>query len=100
MSTTDALKDFELVIRQQVSQEGREPVSEDRITLLKIRQLVAEYHLDHQETEAGLQSYSTEAGNLKEQYTWDDYDSAKDSAGEHARESLGRLLALLEELLP
>lgn len=51
---SDVLKDFEANLRQQLSREGRESVSEDRVTLLKIRQLVAEYQLLETERQRDL----------------------------------------------
>ncbi|ATI18845.1 hypothetical protein SEA_DIANE_61 [Streptomyces phage Diane] len=99
MSTTDALKNYELAIRQQVSQEGREQVSEDRITLLVIRQLVAEYRLDSNGREAELDELRDEDGEpLDGNYAHLD-ERRFDMALEDSY-ALDGLLSKLEELLP
>ncbi|AXQ61117.1 hypothetical protein SEA_HANK144_64 [Streptomyces phage Hank144] len=53
--STDSLKNFERDLRaRSAAHEGREPLSEDRITLLVIRQLVAEYQLRAEERRGEL----------------------------------------------
>lgn len=98
---SDSLKDFEATIREQSSREGSESLSEDRITLLVIRQLVAEHRLAEEEMDAELQSYfDNEGGDLKESTTWPEYDEASHSAGVQARDNWAGLIRKLEELLP
>ncbi|MFJ6680552.1 hypothetical protein [Streptomyces werraensis] len=97
--SADTLKDFETAIRQQISQEGREPVSEDRVTLLLIRQIVAEYRLRATEREAELNELRDEEGEPLD----GDYASLDERRFDVALEDsddLSGLLASLEELLP
>ncbi|MDX3405118.1 hypothetical protein PV708_02500 [Streptomyces sp. ME02-6977A] len=95
MSTT-ALKDFESAIRQQLSHEGREPVGEDRVTLLKIRQIVAEYNLSQTERQADLDKL-IEEGEYEGSYAYDSQLSENETG---AAGDLRALLSELAELLP
>lgn len=99
MTATDALKNFELAIRQQISQEGHEEVGEDRVTLLLIRQIVAEYRLRTTEREAGLNELRNEEGEPLD----GDYarlDERRFDVALEDSDDLSGLLASLEELLP
>ncbi|ATI18681.1 hypothetical protein SEA_AMETHYST_60 [Streptomyces phage Amethyst] len=95
-TTTDALKNLELAIRQQVSKEGHEKVSEDRITLLLIRQRVAEYQLAETERQGYLDQL-VEDGEYEGTYAYDSQLSENETA---AAGNLSSLLAELVELLP
>ncbi|MFF4054649.1 hypothetical protein ACFYZ0_02535 [Streptomyces sp. NPDC001708] len=95
MSTTHALKDFELVIRQQASQEGREPISEDRVTLLKIRQLVAEYRLAVDERQGDLDRLA-EDGEQEGSLAYDEQLASNEA---DAAQALVSLLGDLEVLV-
>ncbi|MFF9095712.1 hypothetical protein ACF1AX_21610 [Streptomyces sp. NPDC014802] len=99
MTTNDALKNFEAALRQKISQEGHEEVSEDRVTLLLLRQIVAEHRLASNEREAELDKLRDEDGEpLDGNYAHLDerrFDTALEDS-----EALGALLASLEELLP
>ncbi|ATI19000.1 hypothetical protein KGG85_gp60 [Streptomyces phage Tefunt] len=97
MSTTaDALKNLERVIRQQVSKEQSEQVSEDRITLLVIRQRVAEYQLAETERQGHLDQL-VEDGEYEGTYAYDSQLSENETA---AAGNLSSLLAELATLLP
>ncbi|MEU4984868.1 hypothetical protein [Streptomyces sp. NPDC021969] len=96
MSTNTALKDFEATIRQQLSHEGREPVSEDRVTLLKIRQLVAEYNISDAERQGDLDKL-VEEGEYEGSYAYDSQLSENETG---AAGDLRALLSELIELLP
>ncbi|WDS51776.1 hypothetical protein SEA_TRIUMPH_62 [Streptomyces phage Triumph] len=99
MTTNDTLKNFEAALRQKISQEGHEEVSEDRVTLLLIRQIVAEHRLASNEREAELDKLRDEDGEpLDGDYARLDerrFDMALEDSG-----ALDALLASLEELLP
>lgn len=98
-TTTDALKNFELALRQKISQEGHESVSEDRVTLLLIRQIAAEFRLRSEEREAELKELRNEEGEpLDGDYARLDerrFDMALEDSDDPSA-----LLASLEELLP
>ncbi|QAX95512.1 hypothetical protein SEA_BARTHOLOMEWSD_63 [Streptomyces phage BartholomewSD] len=95
-TTTDALKNFEAALRQKISQEGHEEVSEDRVTLLLIRQIVAEHRLAETERQGHLDKLVKEGeyeGSLA-------YDSQLSENETDAAGSLRTLLDVLEDLLP
>lgn len=95
-TTTDARKDFELALRQKISEEGREPVGEDRVTLLLIRQIVAEYQLRETERQGDLDKLVNE-GESEGGYAYDSQlsDNETEAAGD-----LRSLLDVLADLLP
>ncbi|MEX1655553.1 hypothetical protein ABZ960_20625 [Streptomyces pseudovenezuelae] len=96
MSTADTLKNFELALRQKISHDGREEVGEDRVTLLLIRQIVAEHRLADTERQGYLDKLVEEGeyeGSLA-------YDSQLAENETEAAESLRTLLGVLEDLLP
>ncbi|QAY15718.1 hypothetical protein SEA_BOWDEN_60 [Streptomyces phage Bowden] len=96
MTTTDALKNFEDALRQKISQEGHEEVSEDRVTLLLIRQIVAEHRLSETERQGYLDKL-VEEGEYEGTYA---YDSQLSDNETDAARSLRTLLDVLEDLLP
>ncbi|MGM9381078.1 hypothetical protein [Streptomyces antibioticus] len=95
-TTTDALKNFELALRQKISQEGHEEVGEDRVTLLLIRQIVAEHQLAQTERQGYLDKL-VEDGEYEGTYA---YDSQLSENETEAASSLSSLLGVLEDLLP
>lgn len=96
MTATDTLKNFEATVRHQAAREGREPVGEDRVTLLLIRQLVAECRLRETERQ-GLIDQLVEEGEYEGTYA---YDSQLSENETEAAGDLRSLLDSLEELLP
>ena len=97
--STNHLDAFEQDIRRHTTKEGREPVSEEYITLLKIRQLVAGYQLASIEREAELDELRDEDGEpLDGDYAKLDeyrYDAALADS-----DALAGLIRELTELLP
>ncbi|MFJ6183725.1 hypothetical protein [Streptomyces sp. NPDC092295] len=65
----------------------------------KVKKLTEEHQAREAEREARLRVFLDPAGNLKEEFGWDQYDAVTDGVNEKGREDLGALLGDLSALL-